>query len=101
MPTPSRTPAQGYSAILRDDRVSHGAFRLWHCLADHRNKNTGLCCPGQRTIAAEIGCDIHSLKGWTDELTNSGWLAVNPLNRGFNYVILDGLCAPLWKPTTT
>lgn len=88
----ARVWAKAYSALMRDRRITHGEFRLWHCLNDHLNSITGKCFPGQRTISKEIGCDTHSLKDWTATLESAGWLRImrSERGRGFHYVLLDG-----------
>lgn len=96
--------AETFAALLRDGSISHGAFRLWHCLYSYRNHATGACYPGQRSIARVIGCDAHSLKKWTTELENSQWIKVERTERGgrFDYVLFDWRHFPLlmWKTTT-
>jgi Helix-turn-helix domain len=97
-----RTRAEAFSALIQDQRIGHGAFRLWHCLRDHQNPKSGLCCPGQRRISDQIGCNIHSLKRWTDELVTAGWLVVKVVERGevFHYDLLDGQSQVLPKTAT-
>src|SRR5262245_2349411 len=62
-----------YSRLVRDRSISHGAFRLWHLLRDHAN-GYGLAWPGQRLIAKSLGCDKASIKGWTTELEEGGYI---------------------------
>jgi hypothetical protein len=89
-----------YRRLILDDRISHGAFRLWHYLRDKSNRK-GQCWPAQRTIATELHCKPHSLAGWIDELVNSGYLATNPQgqNHHFIYTVLTG-CDVLPKAAT-
>lgn len=65
-----------FGELVEDPRVSHGAFRLWHCLFKHANPRAE-AWPAQRTIARKIGCKPHSLKGWTRELVEAGYLAMD------------------------
>ncbi|HEX3716936.1 MAG TPA: helix-turn-helix domain-containing protein [Verrucomicrobiae bacterium] len=83
--------AETFKALCRDKKLSHGAFRLWHALYHHRDHEEGLCCPGQRTISKEIGCDVHSLQDWTDELVQRRWLRFHRTGRNGKtfYVLLD------------
>ena len=64
-----------FAAILRDRRLSHGAFRLWHALRDYTNSSSQ-CFPGQRLLADDLNCDPHSLKAWTTQLVSADWLKV-------------------------
>lgn len=91
-----------FSDLIADRRVSHGSFRLWHCLYDHLNKKTGRCDPGQRRIVSKIGCDPHSIAGWTAELVKAGWLRILPAIKGqtFKYELLNGKGEVLGKTTT-
>jgi hypothetical protein len=94
-----------YRRLIHDHRVSHGAFRLWHYLSDRRNKN-GQTWPNQRDIAAEIGCKIHSLTPWTNELVDAGYLATEKVGQKHNlrYTILPGnapfAALPEWATRT-
>lgn len=89
--------AKAYDALGLDHTISHGAFRLWHRLCAHRNRVTGACYPGQRLLAQEMTCDTHSLKRWTKQLQDGGWLHVNRSGQGavFQYQLLDGKGNPL------
>lgn len=42
-----------YRRHNRDRRISHGAFRLWHCLRDHANA-TSIIPAGQRSILRQF-----------------------------------------------
>lgn len=91
------TPRPGaiYSRLVVDKRISHGAFRLWHYLRNRMNKidpeRYGRAWPEQRRISEEMGCKIHSIKGWVEELKKAGYLQV--MTRGHNhfheYLFLD------------
>lgn len=109
-PIKPRSRAQVFSALISDGRLSHGAFRLWHALYDHMNSRTGQCNPGQRRLADMIGCDVHSLKRWTGELIDAGWIVVEAQKWGgpkawrrgesFRYTMLDGQGELLRKTTS-
>lgn len=74
-PTPASTDAaQIYSKLLRDRRISNGAFKLFHALRSYRNKATGLTCPSQETLIEEMGFNKPSLKKWTEELRSAGYI---------------------------
>jgi hypothetical protein len=91
---------ESYGVLVRDKRLSHGAFRVWHCLRDYTDR-ASKCFPGQRRVARDIGCDIHSIRKWTAELVAAGWLKVQGGNgRRFDYTVLDGNGQPLRKGTT-
>lgn len=94
--------AERYEALIKDTRVSHGAFRLWHCLRSHRNLRTGQCFPGYRTIAGEIGCRQESIKGWIDDLVSAGWVKVENGGQWKTsnvYTLLDGAGNPFPSAT--
>jgi hypothetical protein len=80
-----------YRRLNRDRRISHGAFRLWHCLRDHANA-AGKAWPSQRTIAEAIGCKVHSLRRWLTELVKAGYLKIRNTgqNHHFEYQLLPG-----------
>lgn len=87
-----RSRAAMFAALMRDRRVPHGAFRLYHCLYNYLNVRTGECYPGQRTIADEIGCKPASITRWTRELLTTGWLSsVKRRGKGFTtiYTLAD------------
>lgn len=81
--------------------MSHGAFRLWHALRDYTD-HASKCFPGQRRLAADIGCDPHSLRRWTGELIAAAWLKVDggKPGFGFTYTVMDGNGQPLRKATS-
>lgn len=89
------SPQSVYRRLVRDDRVSHGAFRLWHYLKDRANRE-GICWPQQRTISAELHCKVHSLTGWIRELAECGYLSteIKGANHHFEYRLLFGVVMP-------
>lgn len=66
-----------YRKILRDERISHGAYRLWQLLREMANKDNE-CWPGQRYIGRTIHCDAHSVKKWITELISGGYIVRHP-----------------------
>jgi len=70
------TFAAVYERLVMDPSISHGAFRLWHLLRSKYANARGLAWPGQRRIAKDLGCDPHSIKGWTSQLVAGGYLRV-------------------------
>ena len=105
-----RTRAEAFSALIHDQRISHGAFRTWHLLYDCRNSKTGLCNPGHRYIAAQLHCHKDSPKVWLTELRQAGWVdwteKPNPKRPGsppgvsHHYTLLDGQGLKFSVPTT-
>lgn len=97
-----RSRAEIFAALIQDQRISHGAFRLFHLLRDHQNPRTGACYPGRRRQMKALGSDHHCLKRWTAELVSAGWLCLLPVRNGevFRYELLDGQGQPWWKSTT-
>jgi len=100
-PANQRTHLEIFAALIRDRGVSHGAFRLWHALRDYTDHNSR-CFPGQRRLADDTGCDPHSLRRWTRELTAAKWLKIDSAKPGlgFTYTVMDGTGQPLRKTTT-
>lgn len=96
-----RSYLETFAALIRDRRISHGAFRLWHALRDYTD-HTSRCFPGQRRLATDIGCNIHSIKPWTKELVVAGWLKCSGRKpgEGFIYTLMDGTGQPLRKVAT-
>ncbi len=82
-----------YKRIATDNRLSHGAFRLWHYYLGFRNSETGFCFVGQRKTRQEMHCDVASVKTWTKQLIEAGYLEI--AGRGphgtFKYMLMDGL----------
>lgn len=100
-PAKPRSYLETFAEIIRDRRVSHGAFRLWHALRDYTD-HASKCFPGQRRLSTDIGCDPHSLRRWTGELIAAAWLKVEggKPGLGFTYTVLDGTGQPLRKTTS-
>lgn len=69
-----------YSKLIRDKRISHGAFRVWHLFRDMTGKNPN-CWPSLQTIADEIGCSKPSVIVWAKELISCGYMRVESGNR--------------------
>ena len=69
-----------YSKLIRDKRISHGAFRVWHLFRDMTGKNPN-CWPSLQTIADTIGCSKPSVTVWLGELTAAGYVAIEAGNR--------------------
>jgi hypothetical protein len=84
--------AEAFALLIRDRRISHGAFRLWHALRDYMHSGTGKCFTGQRTLSEDIGCKPHSIRGWVIELVQSGWLSIEC--NGKPFPIAELLAAP-------
>jgi DNA-binding MarR family transcriptional regulator len=64
-----------YSKILRDKRLSLGAFKLWHLFREMTGKND-CCWPSSRTIAKTIHVSKDSVDRWISELEYVGYLTV-------------------------
>jgi hypothetical protein len=92
---PDEAAMSVYSRLVRAD-ISHGAFRLWHLLRDHMNNDSGLAWPSQRTIANLMHCKIDSLKGWTNELDQAGFLKVERRGQRHYLVYSFPVVFPKW-----
>ena len=73
-------PGIMFAAILRDGRICHGAFRLWHLLMDMSRSN-GLCWPGIRLIAATLLTSDQRVTRWRKKLVACGYLEVEVINK--------------------
>lgn len=65
--------AQAFERLLRDRRVPHGAFRLFHLVNQHADAQ-GRAWPGRRSMKRIIGGDFTSLQKWVGILVETGWL---------------------------
>lgn len=65
--------AQAFDRLLRDRRLPHGAFRVFHFLWQYADA-AGVCWPGRRTMKKTIGGDFTSLQNWIEKLRETGWL---------------------------
>lgn len=105
---PNRSIAEAMEK-LADDGRSHGAFHLWHTLWHAKDSKTYKVNLGYRRIAQKLKCSQDSIKGWIDELVETGWLSVTPAPRLWRpgqpfktgtrnvYTLLDGTGEPLKK----
>jgi hypothetical protein len=77
-----------YSKIIRDERISHGAFRAWHLFRDMTGKNE-CCWPSLKTICRELHCGRAALLGWIKELKSAGYIKVEKreLKRSNRYFV--------------
>jgi len=77
-PKRKRSRAEACVAICVDQRISHGAFRVWHRLYRFVNWNRGdaAAWPGFETIS-QIGCRPESIRKWLNELRDNGWLKID------------------------
>ena len=64
-----------YSQILLDERISNGAFRLWHLLLGMTGKNP-CCWPSVTTIAKKLHTNRNSVMKWITELEAALYLRV-------------------------
>ena len=63
--------AQAFERLLRDRRVLHGAFRLFHLVNQHADAQ-GRAWPGRRSMKRIIGGDFTSLQKWVGRLVETG-----------------------------
>ena len=84
----SPIPGWAYKQLVLDNRIAHGAFRLWHLLRDYAGKKMQ-CWPGQRRLSKDLGSNFDSIAKWRDSLIKNGWLKVEKRkNGGHQYFIL-------------
>src|SRR5262245_3947191 len=102
-PVTPRTRAKSYRELISDRRIGNGAKVLWHCLYHQTNQATSECWPGYRTIVDVMGCDVHSIRGWLEELSDAGWLMFKTRHSkehkrgyGHHYRLLDGHGEPFF-----
>jgi hypothetical protein len=91
---------QTYSAIVRDSRLSHGAFRYWHLLRDYASDD-GVCYPGMRRLSRELGSNPGRIAKWREELIGAGYLSVAPRKNGqfMRYRLHGGVAATVYGLT--
>lgn len=61
--------------LLRAD-LSDGAVRLYAVLADHADRETGVCWPGRRRLGEIMGCSKPTVDRRVKELEAAGWVDV-------------------------
>jgi len=75
-------PPMMYEAIKIDQRITHGAFRLWHMLKDMCMINDNrFCWPGIRRLAALLHTDDRSITRWRKKLVACGYLEVEIISK--------------------
>lgn len=91
-----------YSTILRDRKVSNGAFRLWHLFREMTGKNP-TCWPGQRYIRKALGCSFDSIAKWTKELEELGYIQCRRGNQKSSscYLVTTKIVLPLREQGAT
>src|SRR6266850_1070882 len=96
---------QLWRRAIRDGRISHGAFRLWHWFYDTRDlggvpgRVSGVWADAEH-IAKNLQCKRDSVYKWNQELQAAGWLTweIKGQNQAHSYTPLDGfgIAAPKW-----
>lgn len=71
---------EAFSEIIHDQRISHGAFRVWHLLLNMTGANRK-CYPSIRTIATKLGSDKNSIMAWLIELEAAMYLRIERGNK--------------------
>lgn len=66
---------QLFTLILKDKRLSLGAFKLWHLLYNMTGHNTH-CWPSVRTLADVLAVDPKSVQKWVAELVECKYVRV-------------------------
>lgn len=91
-----------YNLIACSPELSDGAKTLYQYLRFLWDENARLkngqrgprLNPGYRDISEKLGCKMDSIKGWLDQLVESGWLTVEAGKRHANinkrYTLLNG-----------
>ncbi len=77
----SPIPGSTYKQLVKDKRIPHGAFRLWHLLRDYAGVKMN-CWPGQRRLSHDLGSNYESIAKWRDSLIETGWLRVEKTKFG-------------------
>src|SRR5689334_1801473 len=67
--------AQVLLEIIEDSNLSPGAFRLYTLLVAY-SRGFGACWLSQRTLAEKLGVSERTVRGWTVELEQSGYITV-------------------------
>ena len=87
-----------YSQILRDPRLSTGAFKLWHLFRDMTGAND-CCWPSLDFISETIHCNKTAIRGWVDELVKCEYISIERghRNRTTRYFIIGAESPQLEK----
>jgi hypothetical protein len=87
--------------LIRDKRISHGAFRLWHHYRDVMDKDSTLRSYLSLTLttAGYLGSNNQCIARWNNELKASGWLSWDTAGerRPRVYKVLNGFGMPVRK----
>lgn len=82
-----------FSALLDDQRLSLGSFKLWHVLYRMTGKNK-CCWPSIRTLARLLGNSPQSVTDWLNELKEFGYIKVVRGNRRSSNQYIVNPCVP-------
>lgn len=78
--------AQIPNQIIRDGKISNGAFRVY-CYIKSQNNNFKI---SQRNISKQLNCSIVSIEKYILELKNKGYLDIKEIdNTTYKYILLD------------
>lgn len=71
----SAVKSQTFSRLLLDQKISHGACRLFGVLNLYANQKDQ-CFPGQRILRKQLGCSFSSMKPWITQLVKQGYISL-------------------------
>jgi len=77
-----------YSTAIKSPRfvrLTTTAKAILPILISHMNSKTGLCCPGQQTLAAKMGLTDRRVRDAIGELVRSGLITRTRRGRGYRY----------------
>lgn len=87
-----------YATVLRDNRITPGAFRLWCYLCEAYDTQLGYAWLNPDTIATTLHATKPIVARWIEELEKAGWLEVKPVPSVSatekRYIPLNGECDP-------
>jgi biotin operon repressor len=76
-------------AVMRDPQLSVGARLLYWELSQWVSEDLRACFPPQHTLVSTLGVSRASIIRWTQELQDSGLVAVKRIGRGNRYSLFS------------
>jgi hypothetical protein len=74
--------------IVEDPRLSHGALRLWLCLALRASEGEAQTEPSLTGLGAQLGSTLRSVSRWRDELILCGALRLEETDEGVSWQLI-------------
>ena len=66
-----------HKPLIKDERISHVAFRVYAALLSYRNNKNGICRASVRQIKDEFNLNKNSVSDGINQLINCGYIVRN------------------------